>query len=148
MDLALLDTNVLVHAIYEDSPLYDAALTLVERGLGEPNRYCISPQNLIEFAAVATRARFVQPALRPEEAAARIGILYRSRRLKKLYPRRATALRAAAHGRTLGIAGSAWYDLYLATTMQEAGVRVIITEDVSDFRKFPFVTARRIQDEV
>ncbi len=144
---ALLDTNVLVHAIYADSPLYDAALTLVTRGMTERGRYCIAPQNLVEFAAVATRPRFVHPALTPEEAATKVALLFRSRILSKIYPRRATVLRAAAHGRALGIAGPAWYDLLLATSMSEAGVGVVITENVSDFARFPFVTARRIQDE-
>lgn len=148
MDRSLLDTNVLVHAVYEESPLYDAALTLLERGLRDGGRYCVAPQNLVEFAALCTRPRFVKPPLSPEEAARKAGILFRSRRLAKIYPRRATVLRALDLGRSLGVTGSAWYDLFLATTMQEAGVRVVITEDVADFRKFPFLTARRIQEEV
>lgn len=148
MARALLDTNVLVHAIYVDSPLYDAALTLVSRGMTERGRYCISPQNLVEFAAVATRPRHVQPPLMPDDAAAKVALLFRSRILGKIYARRATILRAAEQGRILGITGPAWYDLMLATTMREAGVGVVITENVSDFARFPFVTARRIQDEV
>ncbi len=147
MARALLDTNVLVHAIYVDSPLYDAALTILTRGMTERGRYCVAPQNLVEFAAVATRPRFVHPPLTPDEAAEKVALLFRSRILTKIYPRRATILRAARHGRDLGISGPAWYDLMLATTMSEAGVGIVITENVTDFARFPFVTARRIQDE-
>jgi len=50
-------------------------------------------------------------------------------------------------GARLGISGSVWYDLFLALTMRDAGVRVIISENVSDFERFPFVVARRIAED-
>jgi hypothetical protein len=53
-------------------------------------------------------------------------------------------MRAAVEGAALGITGPAWYDLYLAITMRDAGVRVVITENVGDFERIPFVTARGI----
>lgn len=53
-------------------------------------------------------------------------------------------MRAIREGAARGVAGPAWYDLFLAMTMRDAGVSAIITENVEDFRKFPFVTARRI----
>ena len=62
MSLALLDTNVLVHAGYRGSPLHAAAAELVDRGLHESRRFCIAPQNLVEFAAVVTRSRLVELA--------------------------------------------------------------------------------------
>lgn len=148
MDAALLDTNVLVHAAYRASALHAAAATLVDRGLRTRGRYCIAPQNIVEFAAVATRRRFVDPPFPVHEVGRIVALLYRSRCLSKIYPRRATVLRASQLGIALGLQGAAWYDLFLATTMQEAGVRVVITEDVADFRKFPFLTAKRIQEEV
>jgi predicted nucleic acid-binding protein len=51
-----------------------------------------------------------------------------------------------SEGVRLGITGTAWYDLYLAMTMRDSRVETIITEDIGDFRKFPFVAARRIAD--
>jgi hypothetical protein len=49
-------------------------------------------------------------------------------------------------GGRLRVWGAAWYDLFLAVTMRDAGVRVIITENFSDFERFPFVIARRISE--
>jgi len=143
--LSLLDTNVLVHAIYRKSPLHAAAGELVDRALTERGRYCIAPQNIIEFAAVVTRGRFVDPPLSGQEVHRVASLLYRSRRLAKIYPRRGTVIRAIKDGAALGITGTAWYDLFLATTMREAGVYVVVTENVEDFRRFPFVAARRIE---
>jgi hypothetical protein len=50
-------------------------------------------------------------------------------------------------GSRLGVAGAAWYDLFLALTMRDAGVRAIVTENVSDFQQFPFVAARKIAED-
>jgi predicted nucleic acid-binding protein len=144
MPQALLDTNVLVHAAYAGSPLHAAAARLVDRGLREKGRYCIAPQNLVEFQAVVTRSRLVHPPMAVSEACRMVRILYRSRRLKKVYPVRGTVLRATGEGQALGITGPAWYDLFLAVTMRDNGIRELVTENTADFRKVPFVTATPI----
>lgn len=146
MPVALLDTNVLVYAAYRQSPLHGPASRIVDEALKDRRgRYCISPQNLVEFCAVVTRARFVDPPLPMPEVLRMTSLLYRSRRLVKIYPRRGTVTRAVREGTALSITGPAWYDLYLAVTMREAGVEAIITENVDDFRKFPFISARRVE---
>ncbi|MBI4565225.1 MAG: type II toxin-antitoxin system VapC family toxin [Planctomycetes bacterium] len=147
MARALLDTNVLVHATYRASPLHGAAASLVGRGLRERHLFCIAPQNIVEFSAVVTRARFVDPPLSSADAAGRARLLYRSRKLSKIYPQRGTVMRALREGAALGITGAAWYDLFLAVTMKDAGVSLIVTENLDDFRRFPFISTRRIQDE-
>jgi predicted nucleic acid-binding protein len=142
MALALLDTNVLVHAVYRGSPLHAAAAELVDRGLRESHRFCIAPQNLVEFAAVVTRSRLVEKPIVPEEASRMMLLLHRSRRLSKIYPKRGTVARAMREGAALKIVGPVWYDLFLAVTMRDAGVRMIVTENVTDFSRFPFIDAR------
>jgi len=147
MALALLDTNVLIYAVYRRSPLHAQAATLLERALKERGLYCIAPQNLIEFAAVVTRRRAADHSLPDEEVLRITDLLYRSRTLMKIYPRRGTVARALIEGSRLGIHGSAWYDLFLALTMRDAGVRIVVTENVSDFDQFPFVSARKIAEQ-
>lgn len=143
---ALLDTNVLVHAAYRRSPAHAAAATLLDRGLRERGVFCIAPQNLVEFAAVVTRQRRGDHPLPAEDVLRITDLLYRSRTLTKIYPRRGTVARAMSEGSRLGINGAAWYDLFLALTMRDAGVGVIVTENVSDFRQFPFVAARGLAE--
>jgi len=148
MPPTLLDTNVLVHAAYRRSPAYAPAATLLDRGLKERGLFCIAPQNLVEFAAVVTRQRRGDQPLPGDEVHRITDLLYRSRTLAKIYPRRGTVARAMEEGTRLGINGAAWYDLFLALTMRDAGVRAIVTENVSDFQQFPFVVARRIAEAV
>lgn len=146
MAIALLDTNVLIHAAYSKAAHHLPAAVLVKRGLDETSRYCIAPQNLVEFAAVATRTRFVNPPISAKELARITDLLYRSRRLVKIYPRRGTVSRALREGTALGVTGPLWYDLFLAMTMRDAGVDTIITDNLNDFRRFSFVTALGIAE--
>jgi predicted nucleic acid-binding protein len=146
MAAALLDTNVLVHAACRDSVLHVAAARLVDRGLRKRGVYYLAPQNLTEFMAVVTRGRLVHPALTPDEATQMGEILYRSRRLSKIYPSRGTVMRSIREGQKLRLTGPAWHDLFLAVTMRDARVNVIITENAKDFAKFPFVVARTLAE--
>ena len=146
MALALLDTNVLVYAAYKGAAHHLRAAELLARGLREKGFYCIAPQNIVEFAAVVTRARFVDPVLPADEVERISDLLYRSRTLSKIHPLRGTVSRTVREGARLGVTGTAWYDLYLAMTMRDSGVETIITENVADFRKLSFVVARLIGD--
>jgi predicted nucleic acid-binding protein len=145
MPIALLDTNVLVHAAFVESALHTAAATLVDRGLRRRGLYCVSPQNLVEFSAVVTRGRSVTVPMSGPEVSRMTELFYRSRRLTKIYPQRGTVIRAVRHGTALGVTGPRWYDLYLAMTMADAGVGIIITDNAADFRQFPFIRAQTIQ---
>jgi predicted nucleic acid-binding protein len=142
----LLDTTVLVQAAYRGADHHAAAASLVDRGLRESGRFCIAPQNLIEFAAVVSRARFVDPPLLPDKVAQIADVLYRSRRLGKIYPRRGTVIRAIREGTALGITGPRWYDLFLAITMRDNGVEVVVTDNKFDFERFPFVRVMSVEE--
>jgi predicted nucleic acid-binding protein len=146
MAAALLDTNVLVHAAYAGADHHAAAAILVARGLREAGVFCIAPQNLIEFAAVVSSARLVDRPMDSHDLARMGDLLYRSRRLSKIYPRRGTVMRAIGEGAALGVSGPAWYDLFLAVTMRDAGVESIVTENSRDFSRFPFVRSLTIND--
>ncbi len=147
MAATLLDTNVLVHAAYARAPLHVQARKILDRALGERGKYCIAPQNIVEFAAVVTRKKLVHEPLPPDDVARFVRVLYRSRSLKKIYPKRATVMRAVREGTALGIIGPIWYDLFLAVTMRDAGVAAIVTDDIKHYQRFSFVTAVGIDEE-
>lgn len=148
MNLALLDTNVLIHAAFQDAPLHACAARLLDRGMKERGVYCVAAQNLVEFSAVSTRPRLVASPLQPADLNRMVTRMYRSRLLQKIYPKRAAVMRALREGVSLGFSGPAWYDLFLAVTMQEAKVFSIVTEDLKTFRRIPFVEPISIEDAV
>ncbi len=143
---ALLDSNVLVHAANASMPLHREARRLVDEGLKKAGVYCVAPQNLIEFSAVVTRRRFFPSPMAAAEVARMNAILYRSRRLSKIYPQRGTVIRAVQLGESLGLQGPIWYDVFLVGTMLDAGVHRIVSED-QHLRRFPMLTVRSISEE-
>ena len=146
--MRLLDTNVIVHAVYKGSPLHLPAAALLTSALEQKGQFCITPQNIIEFLYVVTRGRFVDPPLEAGDAAKIANKLFKSRRLRKIYPARGTVLRAAKEGQRAGVKGTAWYDLYLAVTMRDNNIERIVTENIRDFRSLDFVAPIRIEDAV
>ena len=143
MPIALLDSNVLVHAAYRASPLHNVAAQLVDRGFNERGVFCIAPQNIVEFAAVVTRPRLVSPPMLGADVQRIAAKLYDSRKLLKIYPHRATVLRALRFGAQNGLSGPRWYGAFLAFTMADAGVLDIVTDNAKDFAAFGFL---RIHD--
>lgn len=69
-ELAMLDTNILVYAYYEDAPQYPAAFPLLDRAQEPGALVCVSPQVLAEFYAVITNPRRVSAPFTPDEALA------------------------------------------------------------------------------
>ncbi len=53
-DLALLDTNVLIDALYKGSDPYPAARALPDQAVQEDAGFCITSKVLAEFYAVVT----------------------------------------------------------------------------------------------
>ncbi|MBI4371265.1 MAG: PIN domain-containing protein [Elusimicrobia bacterium] len=143
---ALLDTNVLVYAACKTSPRYQEAARLVDFGLRHKGVFCVASQNLVEFLSVATRSRFLDPPLSAEDACRMIELMYRSRRLAKIYPKRGTVMRAVREGRHAAVTGARWFDLFLAATMRDAGVHVIITENARDFERIPGISVQSVAD--
>jgi predicted nucleic acid-binding protein len=65
-DLAMVDTNVLVYAYFEDTPQYPAAFPLLDRAQEADAALCVSPQVLAEFYAVITNPRRVSATFTSE----------------------------------------------------------------------------------
>jgi predicted nucleic acid-binding protein len=58
-ELAALDTNVVVYALYANTEHHRAARHLVDQGRNQDAALCITPQVLTEFYSVVTNPRRV-----------------------------------------------------------------------------------------
>ena len=70
-DLALIDTNVLVHSFYNEQPQYPAAVRLRDSAQEDEAALCIAPQTVAEFYAVVTNPRRVSAPFASAEALAK-----------------------------------------------------------------------------
>ena len=67
-DPGLLDTNVLVYAVFPAAPQHAASRALVDTAKSPGANLCVAPQNLIEFYAVVTDPRRVTHPKTSDEA--------------------------------------------------------------------------------
>ncbi len=67
-DPALLDTNVLVYAVFPAMPQHAASRARVDLAKGAGANLCVAPQNLVEFYAVVTDPRRVTQPKTSDEA--------------------------------------------------------------------------------
>ncbi|MBN1346341.1 MAG: PIN domain-containing protein [Phycisphaerae bacterium] len=134
-DLCVVDTNVLVYALDNESEFHSKARIVLDRGLEDNAGLCLTPQTLAELFAVVTNSRRVRSPMRPLEALSTIGhilslpgvvllpvpsdIVPRWLRLVERYP----------------VTGSGIFDLQLVATMLGNGVRRVYTFNRSDFER-------------
>lgn len=130
-----LDANILVHATDPSGTHYDKAREVVVKVLQGGLRGCLSQQVLAEYFAVLTGGRLEHP-LSIDEAKERVLYLNRTRRIKKLYPKRRTFRRCMEFCAKNGIQGRRIFDALYAFTLLDNGVRKLLTRDAKDFRFF------------
>lgn len=135
-DLALVDTNVFVHAFYSDRPEHPASVQLRDKAQAFDAGLCLSPQNLIELYAVITNPKRVSAPLQPAEALAEIDKLFALPGLALLPVPSDVAQRTTELLRRRPVPGAKAYDLQLIATMLGNGVRRIYTFNTKDFVPF------------
>jgi predicted nucleic acid-binding protein len=130
--MKLIDTNILVHAYNKDSPHRLKAKSIVLDLI--KGKYVISTQNILEFYSAITKR--VSNPLTPLEARNKALNLYKSN-AKKITPN----LNAIKTGLELAsqhnLKGGGIFDAILAATMIENKIQVIVTENETDFSKYP-----------
>jgi toxin-antitoxin system PIN domain toxin len=140
-ELTLLDTNVLVYAIYEDAPQHAASRRTLERcGRGE-QPLAITQQILAEFYSTVTSPRRVTSPYTPNDAIALLRQILAIPNLAVLpvppdvHERWLTLLEANPVG------GRKCFDVQLAAAMLGCGLRRIFTYNTADFTGFSGIEA-------
>ncbi|HEV7377856.1 MAG TPA: type II toxin-antitoxin system VapC family toxin [Pyrinomonadaceae bacterium] len=136
----LVDTNVLLRLVQKNHPMKpDARRALVSlRKQGE--ELCITPQNVIEFYAVATRPLTDNGlGLSADEAAREI------RKLKRIFKLRPDSQAIFIEWEQLvaqyQVMGKQAHDTRLVAAMKSHGLTHILTFNVKDFKRFIDIAA-------
>ena len=133
-----LDTNILLHLANEKAPEYSqtraAIVALETRG----ERLCTASQNLIEFWAVATRsAGHNSLGMSCAQAAHKMGLIEDTYFVLRDDPRIFGAWRDLVLEHD--VRGKQVHDTRLAAAYRVNGIERVLTINVKDFQRFPFL---------
>jgi predicted nucleic acid-binding protein len=134
-DVALVDTNVLVYALFPAAPQHAASRALIDSAQDAEAGLCVSPNVLTEFFSVVTDPRRVSPARSPEDALKAIDDLLALPGLSLIPVPVDVISRIADLVREHPVTDGAIFDMQIAATMLGNGVRRVYTFNRSDFEK-------------
>ncbi len=137
----VVDTNLLVYAIDEDSPHHLPCRSAIERWRRDPSAWYLTWSIVYEFLRVITHPKVLRRPLALSAAWGFLEVLMASPGLSVLLP---TERHASVASRVLAelpfLGGNLLHDAHVAILMREHGVRRIYTRD-ADFHRFPFLEA-------
>ena len=135
--MILIDTNVLVYAVQEETIQHDASRRLVEAAADGRVMACLLPQILLEFLAVISdKRRTDNPALSDEASelaesfAASFAVLHPSASVFNIL---------ISLIKEFGVRGQHVYDCHLVAQMIDCGIDTICTYNLKDFDKYPIL---------
>jgi predicted nucleic acid-binding protein len=132
----LTDTNILLRALYPDHPHYALAKRALQTLRHRAEPLCVTPQNIIEFWTVATRAREHNGlGLQLAEVVEEVKDI---RALFRLLPDTPEILDiwiqlVIDHN----VMGKPTHDAHIVAAMKAHSVACILTFNGGDFKKFP-----------
>ncbi|HRQ72261.1 MAG TPA: PIN domain-containing protein [Phycisphaerales bacterium] len=129
----VLDTNVLVYALFAASSHHERSRGFPERAITRGLPICLTPQVVAEFAGIATDPRRVTRPRSPEETADTIAGLLALPSVSMLSVSAGATRRWLSLLREHGRTRQHVFDLQLAATMLEHEVRTIYTFNTGDF---------------
>ena len=134
--LTMLDTNVLVDALYEDLPEYPAASYLLTLADNTDAAFCVAPQVLAEFYAIITDPRRVSAPYTAAEARQEVEKIRNKRGIRILPVPVDVVDRWLELLQAHPVTRARVFDLQLVATMLGNEVRSIYTFNVRDFTPF------------
>jgi hypothetical protein len=136
-DRVAVDANILVYAVYRDTPQHAASRAWLERAGRSEVKICLTSQVLAEFFAIVTNPRRVSDPRTPDDAVAAIeAALALPGAMLLPVPPQVTS-RWLEMLRHRPVRGGAVFDLQLVATLAANGVGRICTFNGADFEGFP-----------
>jgi predicted nucleic acid-binding protein len=133
MTKVLVDTNILIYSVQKGEKKHHKAVKAMEK-LADREKLAVSTQNLAEFSRVLREK--AQPEVDHETVKEYLfGFMKFSTVLEYSG---STVIEAISLSKTYGIH---FFDALLAATMQENGIKEILTENEKDFAKVNWINA-------
>jgi uncharacterized protein len=138
LEPALVDTNVLVYALFPAMPDHAASRALLDTAKDAGTNIYVAPQNLIEFFAVVTDPRRVTQPRTPDEALQAIDDLLALPGLALLPVPSDLIIRWSQLVRLSSATRKRAFDTQLVATMLASSIKKIYTFNTADFQVFAF----------
>jgi predicted nucleic acid-binding protein len=138
----LIDTNVLVYALFPSSSQHKASRSLLEKAKDPNAGLSIFPQMFAEFFAVVTNPKRVSSAKTPEQALHAVEQFLTLPGLALLPLPADVATRWVQLVRSRPVKGGEVFDLQAAAGMLAHGIRTVYTFNLADFQDIPGVEAK------
>lgn len=136
----LIDTNILIYATYRDDPRFDIATAVISAARKRQFEALVSVQNLAEMYPKLTGSKRKHPDS-PALARAKIDSIARLGFVQVLPVDEAVVDLALELCEQHVVRRQDYFDMQLAATMLVHGVRIIVTENTSDFEKVSAIRA-------
>jgi predicted nucleic acid-binding protein len=134
-DLALVDTNVLVYALFPEAPQHAAARALLDRAEKEDAGLCVSLTVVSEFLSIVTDSRRVSPSRSPEDAAQAVENILALPGMRLIPIPPDVVDRVLALVRAYRVTGASLFDFQIMATMLGNGITRVYTYNRPDFEK-------------
>ena len=135
----VVDTNVLVYAADQDSPLHGRCREALETWRRQSGAWYLTWNILYEFMRVTSHPRVMRNPWSGKDAWRFVAALLESPGLDVLVPtERHAAVAAQVFAEVPQLAGNLVHDAHTAILMREHGIRRIVTRD-TDLHRFPFL---------
>ena len=135
-NLALLDTNVLVYAFYQDFEHYQASYHLLNQAQNDDAALCVIPQVIAEFYSVITNPRRVSSSFEPGDALDEIKSIRALPGLTLLPVPLDVVDRMTELLHSYPVIGRRVFDVQIVATMLGNDVQRIYTFDTTHFIQF------------
>ena len=135
-DIALVDSNVLVYALFRECEQHERCRALLDRAQAGKAALCVAPQNLAEFYAVVTDSRRVAVPRQPADAVDAIERILAMPGMALLPMPYEAVCQWLTLVRRHPVTRGKVFDLQLVATMLGNGVRKIYTLNRPDFEPF------------
>src|SRR5262245_35988159 len=133
VERTLIDTNILVYALYQQSEYHQASRAVLNSAEAADAGLCLVPQSLSEFYAVVTHPRRVTPAQDPFSALAAIEAMIALPGIALLQTPADIGFQWMELIRQRPVLAHHIFDVQLIAAMLGNGVRRIITFNTDDF---------------
>ena len=138
MTLAL-DTDAIVHWLMDGATHHQRLVHFVQLQLHAGARFAIVPQVLHEFVHVTTDSRRFEKPLTMSVATALARSLWEASEVDRVLPGNNTVPRTLELLDQFSLGRKRILDTALAATLEQAGIKRLVTLNVRDYEIFPFL---------